>query len=153
MRTRHRKFGEPHFERLQGLGTRCSGYPVCMAHHSRVSKVLIDVTPVVHDRELAFWQAVVGGHWPQPTVPEYHRVDLPGQDFELSVQRLGEGPSRIHLDIHTDNLEAEVERLEQVGARRVRQRGNLWVMQDPAGLLFCVIHDAGVSGENGRRWG
>ena len=123
-----------------------------MAHHSRVSKVLIDVTPTDHDRELAFWQAVVGGRWPEPTVPEYHGVDLPGQDFELSVQRLGEGPSRVHLDVHTDDLESEVERLEQVGARRVRQRGNLWVMQDPAGLLFCVIHDPEVSSENGQRW-
>lgn len=123
-----------------------------MAHHSRVSKVIIDVTPTDHDRELAFWQAVVGGRWPEPTVPEYHGVDLPGEDFELSVQRLGEGPSRVHLDVHTDDLEAEVERLEQVGARRVRRRGDLWVLQDPAGLLFCVIHDAEISSQNGHRW-
>jgi len=114
--------------------------------------MLIDVSPLDHDRELTFWRAAVGGRWPEPTDPEYHGVDLPGQDFELTVQRLGEGPSRIHLDIHTDNLEAEVERLEQVGARRVRQRGDLWVMQDPAGLLFCVISDADVSSENARRW-
>ncbi len=69
------------------------------------------------------------------------------------MQRLGEGPSRLHLDVHTDNLEEETERLEQLGARRVRRHGDLWVMQDPAGLLFCVIYDAGVSHENGRPWG
>ena len=111
-----------------------------------------DVTPTDHDRELAFWQAVVGGRWPEPTVPEYHGVDLPGEDFELTVQSLGEGPSRVHLDDHTDDLEAEVERLERVGARRVGRRGNVWVMQDPAGLLFCVIHDAEISSQNGHRW-
>ena len=65
------------------LDVRTRGYPVFMAHHSRISKVLIDVTPTDHDRELAFWQAVVGGRWPQPTLPEYHGVDLPGEDFEL----------------------------------------------------------------------
>lgn len=114
--------------------------------------MLIDVAPGDHDRELAFWQAAVGGHWPEPTVPEYHGADLPGPDFELSVQRLGEGPTRLHLDVHTDDLELEVQRLERLGARRVDQRGDLWVMQDPAGLLFCVLHDAGVTTQNGRLW-
>ncbi|MGH3418639.1 MAG: hypothetical protein ACRDOD_03455 [Streptosporangiaceae bacterium] len=31
-----------------------------MAHYSRLSKVVIDVPPAGHDRELAFWNAAVG---------------------------------------------------------------------------------------------
>jgi len=64
---------------------------------------------------------------------------LHGQEFALLIQRLGEGQSRVHLDIHTDDLAAEVDRLERLGARRVQQVDSWWVLRDPAGLLFCVI--------------
>ena len=60
----------------------------------------------------------------------------------------------MHLDIHTDDLEAEVARLEQLGAERV-QRVQAWqLMRDPAGLMFCVIPDPpGMLNEsNARRW-
>ena len=124
-----------------------------MAHYSRIFKIVVDADAAVHDRELAFWQAATGQeleHYQR--FSEFHGTDLPGTDVGLLVQHIGEGPSRLHLDVHTDNLEEEVERLEQLGARRLSQRGNLWVMQDPAGLLFCVIHDVDVSRENGRLW-
>ena len=45
----------------------------------------------------------------------------------------------MHLDIHTDDLDAEVARLEKLGAERVQQVHGWWVMRDPAGLLFCVL--------------
>ncbi len=86
--------------------------------------------------------------------PEYHGATLPGQDFWLLVQRLGEGGPRVHVDIHTDDLAAEVERLERLGAERVPGVHPWQVMRDPAGLLFCVIPDpAGTLNEaNARRW-
>jgi Glyoxalase-like domain len=82
-------------------------------HYSWLSKVVIDVPPADHDRELAFWSAAAG----QPltrfdTHPEYHGAALHGQDFGLLIQRLGEGSARVHIDIHTDDLPAEVGRLE-----------------------------------------
>jgi hypothetical protein len=60
----------------------------------------------------------------------------------------------VHLDVHTSDLAAEVERLERLGARRVQQAHSWWVMRDPAGLLFCVVPDsAGTLDEsNARRW-
>jgi hypothetical protein len=64
---------------------------------------------------------------------------LHGQDFWLLTQRLGEGTARVHLDIHTDDLDAEVARLEHLGARRVQRVDSWQVMRDPAGLLFCVL--------------
>jgi hypothetical protein len=42
----------------------------------------------------------------------------------------------VHLDIHTDDLAAEIARLEELGASRVQQVHSWWILRDPAGLLF-----------------
>ena len=58
----------------------------------------------------------------------------------------------MHLDIHASDLDAEVARLEQLGAKCV-QRVNSWqVMRDPAGLLFCVLPDDSLHEGNAHRW-
>jgi len=126
-----------------------------VAHFSRLSKVVIDVAPAGHDRELAFWQAATG----QPMTrferhPEYHGAGLHGEDFWLLIQHLGAGPSRVHVDIHTDDLAAEVARLEGLGAERVQQVHSWWVLRDPAGLLFCVIPEppGSLGDSNAQRW-
>src|SRR4030088_2279354 len=87
-----------------------------VAHYSRLFKVVIDVPPEDHDRELGFWRAPPA----QPLTqfarhPEYHGAAVHGQDFWLLIQRLDEGPGRVHVDIHTDDLAAEVARLEGHG--------------------------------------
>lgn len=77
-----------------------------------------------------------------------------GQEFWMLVQRTGSGPARIHLDFHTDNLDAEVSRLEAAGAQRVEKIQDWWVMRDPAGLLFCVVPDppGSLTDANAQRW-
>jgi hypothetical protein len=126
-----------------------------MAHYSRLSKIVIDVPPADHDRELQFWGAAIG----QPLTrsggyPEYHGAALRGQDIGLLIQRLGDGPGRVHVDIHTDDLAAEVARLEGLGAERVGQAHSWWIMRDPAGLLFCVIPEpaGSLNDSNAQRW-
>jgi glyoxalase superfamily protein len=51
---------------------------------------------------------------------------------------------RIHLDLETDDVEAEVRRLEGLGATRddhQQERGvDFWVLRDPWGNQFCVLH-------------
>ena len=125
-----------------------------MAHFSRLFKVVIDVPAEEHDRELSFWQAAVGQQLPRFDYPEYHGAALHGQEFWLLTQCLGEGSARVHLDIHTDDLAAEVDRLERLGAERVQRVHSWWVMRDPAGLLFCVLPDpAGtLNDRNAHRW-
>ena len=125
-----------------------------MAHFSRLIKVVIDVPASDHDRELSFWEAAVGQPLAQFSYPEYHGAALHGQDFWLLMQRLGDGVARVHVDIHTDDLAAEVDRLERLGAERVQQVHSWWVMRDPAGLLFCVIpNPAGTLDDgNAHRW-
>lgn len=119
-----------------------------------MSTVVIDLPAGDHDRGLAFWAAALGRSLPQFDYPEYHGGQLHGQDFWLLVQRLGEGAARVHVDIHTDDLDAEVERLEKLGAQRVQRAHSWWVMRDPAGLLFCVIPDPGgtLTDSNAHRW-
>jgi len=65
----------------------------------------------------------------------------------LLLQRVPEekdGKNRMHLDIHTADIEAEAARLELLGARRVETEprsefGHAWVlMSDPEGNEFCV---------------
>jgi Glyoxalase-like domain len=70
---------------------------------------------------------------------QYHGAFLRGNDLMLLMQRLDSGAPRVHLDIHTDDLDAEVARLERLGAERVQKVQTWWVMRDPAGLLFCVL--------------
>ncbi len=48
-------------------------------------------------------------------------------------------PGRIHLDIETDDIEAEVKRLEALGAKRVEFIKRWWVMEAPTGQRFCVV--------------
>ena len=126
-----------------------------MSHFSRIYKIVVDVPAADHDRELAFWRGATGRPLDQGTrYPEYHGSALPGQDLALLVQRLGEGPARVHVDIHTDHLEAEVARLEQLGAQRVERVHHWWVMCDPAGLPFCVLPDppGTLTEDNAQRW-
>ncbi|WP_248963901.1 VOC family protein [Sphaerisporangium perillae] len=126
-----------------------------MPHYSRLCKIVIDVPDADHDAELGFWQAATGVTLNRyESEPAYHGADLRGQDIGLLVQRLEDGPARVHLDIHTDDLEAEVARLERLGAKRVRQVRGWWIMRDPAGLPFCVIPDAPGSLDDGnaQRW-
>lgn len=131
-------------------------YVATMAHYSRLYAIVVDAPAERHDQELAFWQAATG----QPLAridehPEYHAAASHGQEFMLLIQRLDGGPGRVHLDIHTDDLEAEVARLELLGASRIQQVNSWWVMRDPADLLFCVVPDppGTLSDANARRWG
>jgi glyoxalase superfamily protein len=62
-------------------------------------------------------------------------------------------PSRIHLDIESDDLEAEVRRLEALGAKRVQFVKRWWVMEAPTGHRFCVVHpQRGPIGTTGNEW-
>jgi Glyoxalase-like domain len=125
-----------------------------VTHFSRISAVVLDAPAGDHDHELLFWEKAVGQPLAQFDYPEYHGARLHGQDLRLIVQRLGAGAARVHLDIYTDDLDAEVARLERLGAERVEQVHFWWVMRDPAGMLFCVIPDPGgtLNDDNAQRW-
>ncbi len=100
---------------------------------------LVDVPATSYGSEVEFWAGALGRE-PRyrPEEPDYADFGevIPGLTF--MVQRADDAP-RVHLDIETDDVEAEVRRLEALGAERVAQVQSWWVMRDPAGLLFCVV--------------
>ena len=113
------------------------------------------MAPADHERDVAFWSGATGQPLTQSErYPAYHWGEIPGQDVGILVQRLDDGASRVHLDIHTTDVDAEVARLEQLGATRLRQVHTWWIMRDPAGLQFCVIPDRAErrTDDNARRW-
>ena len=65
-------------------------------------------------------------------------LDTPADQPHLEVQRVAH-PSRVHLDIEADDIEAEVGRLEKLGARRIGPVATWYVMEAPTGQHFCVV--------------
>lgn len=112
-------------------------------HRSRIGIFLIDHPESSHDASLAFWGGVVGR---EPQVesddPDYAAITQLGSlgSIRLEGQRVGEGTApRIHLDIESDDVEAEVARVEALGATVVERRQGYVIMNDPGGLVFCVV--------------
>jgi hypothetical protein len=126
-----------------------------VAHFSRLYAICIDVPREDHDATVAFWSGAAGAEMPVVgKYPEFSGAKLPHHDMLLLAQQLGDGPARMHLDFHTDDLDAEVGRLEGLGATRVERAANWQVMRDPAGLLFCVVLDrpGTLTEANAVRW-
>jgi predicted enzyme related to lactoylglutathione lyase len=55
------------------------------------------------------------------------------------VQAVGARSARVHLDIETDDVDAEIARLESLGATVVERIHSWVVMRDPVGIIFCVV--------------
>lgn len=103
-----------------------------------ITTIVMDVPGDAHADEVAFWSAATGAGLRQLSHPEYHGARLT-PTLVLLVQELGDGSPRVHVDIHTDDVDAEVARLTALGAGEVERRTDWVVMRDPAGLPFCVV--------------
>jgi predicted enzyme related to lactoylglutathione lyase len=105
------------------------------------------------DRLATFWAAALG-YRDIGAAGSYHLLLPPDGEPgpQLLLQRVPEAKSsklRMHLDIHTPDIEAEAGRLAALGATRTQadaraEHGSHWVlMQDPEGNEFCVCDAAG----------
>jgi hypothetical protein len=63
--------------------------------------------------------------------------DTPG-NLHIEVQKV-DHPSRVHLDIEADDIDAEAARLEALGARKIAFVKRWWLMEAPTGQRFCVV--------------
>jgi predicted enzyme related to lactoylglutathione lyase len=110
-------------------------------HRSRLSTFVIDCQVDDLEAAAAFWSKALGREVlpPDPADPDYLQFATSQDEPILYVQKV-EHDSRIHLDIEADDLEAEVARLEQLGARRIKFVKRWWVMQAPTGHVFCVLN-------------
>ena len=112
-------------------------------HRSRVGVVLIDHPAASYGAAATFWADATGhtrsGDDPSAEQPYESLQDLPG-GVQVALQLLGEGTApRVHLDIETDDVEAETARVLALGARLVEQREGYAILADPGGVLFCVV--------------
>jgi hypothetical protein len=112
-------------------------------HRSRLVQLCVDVPHDRYEAELNFWRAATG--WADESVDaaEFHRlVHRRESPLQLLVQRLGQDDgaahARAHLDLGSDDLDAEVSRLETLGARVLGPGDGFIVLRDPVGLPFCV---------------
>ena len=110
-------------------------------HRSRINGILIDCN--VDDIQAAaqFWADALGrpvdaGH--PGTRGNYVMLENRPDEISIQIQRV-DHESRVHLDIETDDIAAEVARLEKLGAT-VDQRLERWVvMKAPSGQRFCIV--------------
>ena len=109
-------------------------------HRILLREVVIDVPSRSFARTKDFWAAtLMATPRDVPGAPEFTGLAAPAARSWVGLQEIGDGPARYHLDIETDDVEAEVARLVSLGAEVVA-RGPSWtVMRDPAGLLFDVV--------------
>ena len=110
-------------------------------HRSRLCAFVIDCHGDDIDAAAQFWSQALGrpikpAH---PEEPLYREVATEPTEPMLLLQKVGHD-SRIHLDIEADDLEAEVSRLEALGARRIGFVKRWWVMEAPTGQRFCVVN-------------
>jgi len=107
-------------------------------------ELVLDVADL--DRMAAFWTAALG-YQAKGSIEQYKYLAPPAGETgpPLILQRVDEPKSvknRLHIDIKGSDVEAEVSRLEQLGAVRVQRYeevGTTWVlMADPEGNELCV---------------
>lgn len=107
-------------------------------HRSRLAGFIIDCKTDDLDAAARFWSGALGMRDEGREDQTYNRLDASARDLVIEVQRV-EHDSRLHLDIETDDLDAEVARLERLGARRVAFVKRWWVMEAPTGQRFCIV--------------
>jgi len=110
-------------------------------HKSRLSGFIIDCNTDDLDAAAEFWGKALGA-------PARHSADLDRSPYvELEVRK-GEPyfevqkvdhESRVHIDIEADDIDAEVARLEKLGARQISKIKDWVVMESPTGQRFCVV--------------
>jgi predicted enzyme related to lactoylglutathione lyase len=110
-------------------------------HHSRLCAVLIDCKTADVDEAARFWGRALGrpvdlDH--SSSRGNYRMLQAQPDEPIIEIQRV-QHDSRVHIDIETDDIPAEVARLEQLGAVVVQRLERWVVMQAPTGQRFCVV--------------
>ncbi len=107
-----------------------------MSHRSRVCCVLFDVESSSYEASAKFWSGALGRSMQLDDDEKY--TTLAGE-MDYMIQNANPGHEGMHIDIETDNMDAEVSRLEKLGATKKYQIKDWWVMQAPGGHAFCIV--------------
>jgi predicted enzyme related to lactoylglutathione lyase len=110
-------------------------------HRSRLCAILIDCKVNSVEEAAGFWSRALGraidsGH--PGSKGNYCMLESASEEPLVQIQRV-EHESRVHIDIESDDVPAEVARLEQLGAKVVQRLERWVVMEAPTGQRFCVV--------------
>jgi predicted enzyme related to lactoylglutathione lyase len=116
-------------------------------HKSKLGGFIIDCQTRDLNGAADFWSAALGmpvRELPGTEGETYKGLDDAQHGLDIEVQ-IVDHPSRVHLDIESDDIDAEVSRLEKLGAKRIGRVHTWWVMEAPTGQRFCVVraHSSG----------
>jgi predicted enzyme related to lactoylglutathione lyase len=124
-------------------------------HYSRICAVLIDCNTSDVDEAARFWSEALGRAVDSDHAGSrgnYRMLETPPDELIVQIQRV-EHDSRVHVDIETDDIRAEVSRLEKLGAEVVGRLERWVVMQAPTGQRFCVVRVQRPGfPKNAKRW-
>jgi hypothetical protein len=123
-------------------------------HKSRLCAFVIDCQYADVDAAARFWSSALGRRV-LPVDEEFstYRGLASSKDEPILLVQKVDHASRIHLDIEADDLDAEVARLEALGAKRLAFVKRWWVMEAPTGQRFCVVNpQRGPLGETSNSW-
>ena len=109
-----------------------------MAHHSRIGALCIDCKTEHLGQAVAFWSALLGREARVVDDGKYAEFD-DGDRYPRVILQAVEHDPRVHLDIETDDREAECARLKAAGAREVARIRDWIVMEEPTGHRFCLV--------------
>ncbi len=110
-------------------------------HRSRLAGFIIDCDSADLDKAADFWAAALGYPKKSPadeSESPYVELVTPDDELHVEVQQVNH-QSRVHIDIESDDIEAEATRLEALGATRVGKIQTWLVMEAPTGQRFCIV--------------
>ena len=110
-------------------------------HRSRLCALIVDCQVEDIDAAANFWSAALGRDIDRDhpgTRGNYVMLETPEDEPIVQLQRVSH-ESRVHIDIETDDIPAEVARLQKHGATVVQELERWVVMQAPSGQRFCVV--------------
>ncbi|MGH8032065.1 MAG: VOC family protein [Luteimonas sp.] len=112
-----------------------------MTHHSRLSTFVLDCKVDDLKESVDFWSKALGKpvtSYDQDGDGNYAELQVAADEPMLLLQKV-DHPARIHLDIESDDVDAEADRLETLGAKKIEFIKRWWVMEAPSGHRFCVV--------------
>jgi hypothetical protein len=109
-----------------------------MAHHSRIGTLCIDCRTKDLGQAIDFWSTLLGRKARILDDGKYAEFDDSDRHPRVILQAVDHDP-RVHLDIETEDREAECARLKAAGAREVARIRDWIVMEAPTGHRFCLV--------------
>lgn len=113
-----------------------------MPHRSRLAGFIIDCNTDDLDAAADFWSQALGCSVEDrdagDDTAEYQTLGNTPCGLHIEVQKVAH-PSRVHIDIEADDIDAEADRLERLGATKIGFVKRWWLMEAPTGQRFCVV--------------